>query len=199
MAKKPRDPVQFTYESAERIANVVRAAETSPAVGSPLRFNRQLPVHMARQVRAARFTGSWPIGGNKTVTFKNAPTVTASVTNLSWPISSSGYVNEDCLVGKDGTSWYLVCPVLESATAIVITGTTNREVVTGISTAASTISYISDVSATASLNTSSCSITVGLTKTLGSLKALTGITATTATHALPTSTATTIILKVRVP
>lgn len=161
MARKARDPVQFTYESAERIANVVRAAETSPAVGSPLRFNRQLPVHMARQVRAARFTGSWPIGGNKTVTFKNAPTVTASVTNLSWPISSSGYVNEDCLVGKDGTSWYLVVPVLESATAVAVTQT-------------STFAAVSSIDLSASLNSASCSITIAKTVTTSSIAVVSG-------------------------
>lgn len=164
-----------------------------------MRFSLRSPIQVPRQVRAATFSGSWPIGSSKVVTFKNPPAVTAAASNLSWPISDTTYANEDCIVGRDGTGWYLVCPVLESATAVIVTQTASRSLVTGINTTASTISYISDVSATATLNQSSCAITVGVTKTVGSLRALTGLTATTVTHALPTLTATSTFLKIRVP
>lgn len=106
MAKQPRDPVQFTYESAERIASVVRAAETSPGVGSPLRFNKQLPVRIGRQARAGTFTGSWSIGSQKIVTLSNAPTATVSVQNLTMHLPFSH--TQNCIVGKEGTAWYLV-------------------------------------------------------------------------------------------
>jgi hypothetical protein len=197
--KKPFDAVQFTRESAERVARVVRQAELSAPVASPLTFDKRFTDRIPKQVRAATFSGSWPIGSVKTVTFKYAPTATANVVNLSWPIALSGYVNEDCLVGKEGTNWWLVVPVLQTATAVFATQTATAMFVTGTATATffkssstqtvasgislskSTVSYISDVSVTATLNTSNCDITVGTTKTTGSIEVVTGATATNRT------------------
>lgn len=106
MAKKPSDAVQFTFESAERIANVVRAAETSPRVGSPLRFLRQLPLQIPRQVRPGTFTGLWSTGQLKTVTLSRVPTATVSVQNLTMHLPFTH--TQNCIVGKEGTAWYLV-------------------------------------------------------------------------------------------
>lgn len=156
MAKKPRDPVQFTYESAERIASVVRTAELSPAAGSPLTFEKRLTDRIPKQVRAATFTGSWPIGSVKTVTFKYAPSVTANVLNLSWPITFNHVAPEDCIVGREGTSWWLVVPVLQTATAVFVTQTQS-----GTSLLSIAISAI--------LNTSNCSITVSQTPTTAAI------------------------------
>lgn len=201
--KQPRDPVQFTRESAERIANVVRAAETAPAPASPLRFEALLQGRVPRQVRAATFSGSWPIGSTKIVTFSYTPTATASVTNLSWPITDTAYANENCLVGKDGTNWWLVVPVLERRTAVFVTQTQqqtfcsqtgSQAVVTGVSTAGGTITSLSDVTVTASLNTSSCAITVGVTKTTASTNVVTGVTASTATVTIVSQTATAVFI-----
>lgn len=201
--QRPRDPVQFTRESAERIANVVRAAETAPAPASPLRFEALLQDRVPRQVRAATFSGSWPIGSVKTVTFSYTPTATASVTNLSWPITDTGYVNENCIVGKEGTNWWLVVPVLERRTAVFVTQTQqqtfcsqtgSQAVVTGVSTAGGTITSLSDVTVTASLNTSSCAITVGVTKTTASTNVVTGVTASTATVTIVSQTATAVFI-----
>lgn len=201
--QRPRDPVQFTRESAERIANVVRAAETAPAPASPLRFEALLQDRVPKQVRAATFSGSWPIGSVKTVTFSYTPTATASVTNLSWPITDTGYVNENCIVGKEGTNWWLVVPVLERRTAVFVTQTQqqtfcsqtgSQAVVTGVSTAGGTITSLSDVTVTASLNTSSCAITVGVTKTTASTNVVTGVTASTATVTIVSQTATAVFI-----
>jgi hypothetical protein len=148
--KKPFDAVQFTRESAERVARVVRQAELTPAAASPLTFDRRLSDRHPKQVRAATFSGSWPIGSVKTVTFKFAPTATANVTNLSWPITLNGYVNEDCLVGREGTNWWLIVPKLEAQTAIMVT-----------QTAATTI--MRSVTLAATLNTNNCAITVSQT------------------------------------
>jgi hypothetical protein len=196
--KKPFDAVQFTRESAERVARVVRQAELTPAAASPLTFGNRLD-RIPKQVRAATFSGAWPIGSTKTVTFKTATAATASVVNLSWPITLSGYVNEDCLVGKEGTNWWLVVPKLEAPTAVFVTQTASQVVVTGVSTSAATITSLSDVSVTASLNTSSCAITVGVTKTTSSTNVVTGITASTATAVLIAATATGSYLRLRVP
>jgi hypothetical protein len=197
--KKPFDAVQFTRESAERIAGVVRAAELTPAAGSPLTFDKRFPERIPKQVRAATFTGSWPIGSVKTVTFKYAPAVTANVSNLSWPITFNHVAPEDCIVGREGTSWWLVVPVLQTATAVFVTQTatamfvtgtatstfykssSTQSIASGISLSKSTLSYISDVSVTATLNTTNCQITVGTTKTNGSIEVVTGATVTTGT------------------
>lgn len=148
--KKPFDAVQFTRESAERIAGVVRAAETAAPSASPLTFDRRFPERIPKMVRAATFTGSWAINASKVVTFSYAPTATQTVTNLSWPITHAHSVPENCIVGKEGTSWWLVVPVLEARTAVFVT-----------QTAAGT-SLVS-ISIAATLNTNNCSITVSQT------------------------------------
>ena len=104
--KKPADAVQFTRESAERVARVVRQAELTPAAASPLTFDRRISDRHPKQVRAATFTGAWTAGSVKTVTFKNAPTATVSVQNLTLVLPFTA--TQDCIVGKEGTSWYLV-------------------------------------------------------------------------------------------
>lgn len=118
--KTKRDAVQFTRESAERIGRVVRAAETSGGPSSPLSFEPYFDARKTKQVRAATFSGAWPVGSTNTVTFTNAPTATAWVMNLSWPITGT-HSNDNCIVGKDGTAWYLVVPVLATAKQTVIT------------------------------------------------------------------------------
>jgi len=139
--KRPFDAVQFTRESAERIAGVVRAAELATPAARPLSFNKRFPERVPKQVRAATFTGSWAIGSVKTVTFKYAPTATQTVANLSWPITHNHVAPEDCIVGKEGTSWWLVVPVLQAQTAVFVTA----------------------VLVSATLNTNNCTISVSTT------------------------------------
>lgn len=169
----PFSAVQFTRESAERIAGVVRQAELTPASASPLTFDRRLSDRVPKQVRAATFSGSWPIGSTKTVTFKYAPTATANVVNLSWPITLSGYVNEDCVVGKEGTNWWLVVPKLEGPTAVFVTQTQDGTNLVSIAIAAT-------------LNTNTCGITVSQTPS-------------TTRITLITATVTSSYLRLRVP
>jgi hypothetical protein len=219
MARKrgPFDAVQFTRESAERIAGVVRQAELTPPAASPLTFAKRFEDRAPKQVRAATFSGSWPIGSSKIVTFKYAPTATVNAFNLSWPITLTGYVNEDCIVGREGTNWWLVVPKLEARTAVFVTqtqqrmfcsGTASQAVVTGVSTSQATITYLSDVTVTASLNTSSCAITVGVTKTTASSDVVGSVGISTASIAVVSSTATAVFiagtatstfLRIRVP
>lgn len=228
MAKRrPSSPVQFTLESAERIANVVRSAEVTPATAAPLSFAKRFPERIPKQVRAATFSGSWPIGSVKSVTFTSLPTATANVTNLSWPITSSGYSNEPCIVGKDGTAWYLVVPRLETATSVFVTATQQTQLVT--TTAARTVptslslgtyvsgvqtfSAVTDVSISAVLDTNSCAITIGKTVSTTEVRVVAGtanaffasgtttiaVCGTTATAAVITGTATASYLRIRVP
>ena len=173
MARKPQDAVQFTFESAERIAGVVRAAELATPKGTPLTFEARFPERMPKQVRAATFSGSWAIGASKVVTFRYAPTATQTVTNLSWPITHNHATPEDCLVGREGTSWWLVVPVLEARTAVFV-----------IQTASTTIMRSITISAT--LNTANCSITVSQTPATSSITVM-------------SQTATATYLRLRVP
>lgn len=171
--KKPADAVQFTRESAERIAGVVRAAELTPPAGSPLTFGKRFPERILKQVRAATFTGSWAIDSTKTVTFKYAPTATVNVVNLSWPITANHVAPENCLVGKEGTSWWLVVPVLQTSTAIFVTQTQAG-------------THLVSIAIAATLNTNTCGITVSQTPT-------------TAAITLIKQTATSSFLRLRVP
>lgn len=204
MARKPQDAVQFTFESAERIAGVVRAAELATPKGTPLTFEARFPERMPKQVRAATFTGSWAINASKVVTFRYAPTATQAVTNLSWPITHNHVTPENCLVGREGTSWWLVVPVLQTATAVFATqtatavfvtgtatsvfyrGSATQSIANGISLAKSTINFLTNVSA--SLNTTDCTITVS--NTMSSTEVVIGATVSTGTITVQTNTAT---------
>jgi hypothetical protein len=173
MARRPQDAVQFTLESAERIADVVRAAELATPQSRPLTFEARFPERMPKQVRAATFSGSWAIGASKVVQFKYAPTATQTVTNLTWPITHSHATPEDCIVGREGTSWWLIVPKLEARTAIFVT-----------QTAATTIMRSITISAT--LDTNSCAITVSQTPATSSITVI-------------SQTATATYLRLRVP
>lgn len=63
-------------------------------------------------IRAGTFTGAWNIGSSKVVTFSNEPTATVTVTNIVWPLSQQNPEQQACLVGKEGTVWTLIVPVL---------------------------------------------------------------------------------------
>jgi hypothetical protein len=146
------DPTQFTRESAERIANVVRAAELATPEARPLSFERIDALQKPKLFRVCTFTGAWAIGVTKTVTFKyqTATPNTASVTNLFFPVTSTAAGNTDCAIAKDGTAWYLIDVPFETATAVFAGATSSTAV-------------MSDVTLTATLNTSNCTITIGKT------------------------------------
>jgi hypothetical protein len=148
---RPRDPTQFTRESAERIANVVRAAELASPAARPLSFDR-VDTPQKRLFRVCTFTGAWAINATKTVTFKYqaATPNTASVTNLFFPVTSTAAGNTDCAIAKDGTAWFLIDVPFEAATAVFVRATSSTAVMT-------------DVTLSASLNTSACTISIGKT------------------------------------
>lgn len=126
----PRDPTRFTRESAERIANVVRAAELTPRRTRPIVFDR---AHESprKTFRVATFTGPWPIGTDKEVTFKyvTEPPNTALATNLFCGLSPSGEC--DVSIAKEGTSWFLLQPNLTQLPGYSGSGTHVLTVVNG--------------------------------------------------------------------
>jgi hypothetical protein len=169
---QPQDPTQFTRESAERVARVVRAAELAVPQARPLAFDRVDVVQNAKAFRVCTFTGAWSIDSAKTVTFRNVTTTpnTVSAVNLFFPIASAPTAAVNCAVARDGTAWYLIDVPMQAATAVFI-GTTAAGVAI---TSTATSSYVSDVSISATLNTSSCSITIGKTLTTASSTFVTG-------------------------
>jgi hypothetical protein len=103
----PRDAVQFTRESADRIAGAVRTLELTPASGAALNF--EAVQSQRKTFRVCTFTGAWAKTSIKTVTFRNQTTTpnTVSATNLFAAIpapASSG----NCAIARDGTAWYLI-------------------------------------------------------------------------------------------
>lgn len=111
MTPSERDPVQFTRESAERIANVVRAAELSPSQGRPLSFDAQQPSARAKVFRLATFTGDWPKDGSVVVTLLNQTSTPNTVTayNKLYPVAQlSTNAPQAVAIAKEGTAWYFV-------------------------------------------------------------------------------------------
>ena len=113
----PRDAVQFTRESADRIAGVVRTLELTPARGAALNFDAVQTQRQQKVFRVCTFDGAWPKNSAKTVTFKYQTTTpnTVSATNLFLPLPENG--TRDCAVAKDGTAWFLVQAEMELAHA----------------------------------------------------------------------------------
>jgi len=166
---KPRDPTQFTRESAERIANVVRSVELGAAPARPLTFDRVDVVQKAKTFRICTYTGAWSIGDAKTVSFKyqTATPNTVSATNLFFPITNTATATaRDCAIAKDGTAWFLIDVRLAERTAVFVTST-------------SATSRLTDVTLSASLNTSACTITIGKTLVTASTILVTGTAAGT--------------------
>lgn len=171
MAKKPdgsparTERVTFTKPAAERIAKVVRTVEAGDRDTGPLTFGgRGIGGVSGRVFRICTYTGAWSIGSSKTVSFKyqTATPNTVSATNLFFPITNTATANaRDCAIAKDGTAWFLVDVRLAERTAVFVT-----------STAAT--SLLTDVTLSASLNTSACTITIGKTLVTASTILVTG-------------------------
>ena len=94
--KKPADAVQFTRESAERVARVVRSAELTPSAASPLTFGRR-PSDMApKQVlRFAYYTATtnWTVAAYTAATTTNDTKVIQFASPTSTPFQTALCVN----------------------------------------------------------------------------------------------------------
>jgi hypothetical protein len=107
----PRDRVQFTRESAERIASVVRQVELTPTGGRPMSFE---PVQSQTQVkpfRMATFTAAWATGTEQVLTFKNQTTTpnTVAAFNQLYDVAPLDTTQPQvCAIAKEGTAWYFV-------------------------------------------------------------------------------------------
>jgi hypothetical protein len=135
----------------QTIARVDGMPDGPGATKIPTRFE-SLPAQAGKVFRICTFTGAWEIGDTKTVTFKyqTATPNTASVTNLFFPVTSTAAGNTDCGIAKDGTAWFLIDVPFETATAVFAGATASTSV-------------MQDVTLSASLNTSACTISIGKT------------------------------------
>jgi len=176
MATKPDgkaakvERVVFTRPAAERIAKVVRSVEGGDRDQAGITYGSSS--YAPKVFRVCTFTGAWAIDSAKAVTFRNVTSTpnTVSAVNLFFPIGTAQTSTLNCAVAKDGTAWYLIDVPMQTATAIFIQSTQTGVVVT--TTASS--SYVTDFTLSASLNTSSCSITIGKTLTTASSTFVTG-------------------------
>jgi hypothetical protein len=157
MATKPdgsaarTERVTFTKPAAERIAKVVRTVEAGDRDTGPLSFGNRGVAGNPKLFRVCTFTGAWSINAEKTVTFRNqtATPNTVAAVNLFFPLTAPGSAT-DCAIAKDGTAWYLIDVPFETATAVFVGATASTAV-------------MRDVTLSASLNTSNCTISIGKT------------------------------------
>jgi hypothetical protein len=112
MTPSNRDAVQFTRESAERIAGVVRSVELATPKGKPLSFEAvQSPPSQAKPFRIGTFTAAWAIGTQQVVTFENQTTTpnTVAAFNQLYDVAPLDTTQPQvCAIAKEGTAWYFV-------------------------------------------------------------------------------------------
>ena len=200
MAQKPdgkparTERVTFTKPAAERIAKVVRAVEGGDRDAGPLTFGTRSAGGGGggKVFRVCTFTGAWSINATKTVTFKYQTSTpnTVVATNLFFPVTSTAAGNTDCGIAKDGTAWFLIDVPFETATAVFVTATTAGIFVSSTQST----SRLTDITLSASLNTSACTISIGKTLVTASTIFVTG----TATGVFVQSTFTSTFLRFKV-
>jgi hypothetical protein len=197
MAQKPdgkparTERVTFTKPAAERIAKVVRAVEGGDRDTGPLTFGNRGVAGNPKLFRVCTFTGAWSINDTKTVTFRNqtATPNTVAAVNLFFPFPAPASAT-DCAIAKDGTAWYLIDVPFETATAVFAGATTTGIVVSSTQST----SRVTDVTLSATLNTSNCTISIGKTLVTASTIFVTG----TATSVFVQSTFTATFLRFKV-
>jgi hypothetical protein len=197
MAQKPdgkparTERVTFTKPAAERIAKVVRAVEGGDRDTGPLTFGNRGVAGNPKLFRVCTFTGAWSINDTKTVTFKNqtATPNTVAAVNLFFPFPAPASAT-DCAIAKDGTAWYLIDVPFETATAVFAGATTTGIVVSSTQST----SRVTDVTLSATLNTTNCTISIGKTLVTASTIFVTG----TATSVFVQSTFTATFLRFKV-
>jgi hypothetical protein len=107
----PRDRVQFTRESAERIASVVRQVELTPTGGRPMSFEAVQSQSQVKPFRMATFTAAWGTGTSQVLTFQNQTTTpnTVAAFNQLYDVAPFNTAQpQTCAIAKEGTAWYFV-------------------------------------------------------------------------------------------
>jgi hypothetical protein len=111
MNQTPRDAVQFTRESAERIAGVVRTVELATPSGRPMSFEPVQSTTQVKPFRMATFTAAWATGTQQVLTFQNQTTTpnTVAAFNQLYDVAPLDTTQPQvCAIAKEGTAWYFV-------------------------------------------------------------------------------------------
>lgn len=103
--QRPFDAVQFTRESAERIASVVRAAEAAPPAARPLRFDRVAPAAGGQKVAFAYWTAT----SDWSVWAFNGPTNTQNTKTIMFASGNIGTNTAEALAGYYATGATAMC------------------------------------------------------------------------------------------
>lgn len=109
------------------------------------------PFLQASAIRMGTFSSPWAKGATKTINLTNASgTVAASNTLIDYPSAPAGKSSVNCVIANEGGTWFLANWEQVTATAAIVSSM-------------NTVSVITDVTLSATLNTSSCAITIGKT------------------------------------
>lgn len=105
-----RDAVQFTRESATRIANVVRTVELGVPKLSPLMF---APIVQSsggggKVFKICTFTGAWSKNSTKVVVMKYHTTTPNTVTAMNVFVGMTATTGGNCAIARYGTAWFLI-------------------------------------------------------------------------------------------
>lgn len=99
-----RTGVQFTSDSADRIAKVVRIVEAGSRGASGLSFEPRFGPSVGSPIRFCSWSADWAHGETATITFDPATNVTATAVNVVL-----GFGPGDGWVAKKGTAgWHLI-------------------------------------------------------------------------------------------
>ena len=91
----------------EVVTRVAGTPDRTSGVSLPVRL-QELPRPGGGGFRICTFNGGWPIGTEKTVTFRGVTATPNTVSAMNLFASVSGACGErDCAIARDGT-WYLV-------------------------------------------------------------------------------------------
>jgi hypothetical protein len=106
-----------------KIKDTIARVDGMPEVSAPTRIETRFETLQqpagGKTFRVCTFTGSWSINASKTVTFRGVTSTpnTVSAINLFAAVgNTASSVPKDCAIAKDGTQWYLIAAVCETAT-----------------------------------------------------------------------------------
>lgn len=125
-----RSFVQFSRQSAQRIAKVVRTVEQGDRNQSGITFDHPIP-SVASPLKVATFTGSWATGTYKTVTLVGS-TNTASVYNWCNAAEGDGTATRHVVFGRaSGTNSVLEIAMGATSTCRMTLGGVDLTSLTG--------------------------------------------------------------------
>jgi hypothetical protein len=138
MARKPdgksigTDRVTFTRGAADRIARVVRSVEAGDRDQGGVEFGYRAAPASSKTFRVATFSGAWAKNSSKVVTFAYQSTTpnTASASNLLWSSAGATASTTTCVIGRDGTAWYLIAPEVDAPSSRAFTVVTDATLTT---------------------------------------------------------------------